>query len=384
VARPGPVDQTRLIYSTAHAALPTPVVLEKTVTVNSKPILIAMSLLLAAACGSAQKPPAPAKGVAAKNALHTPLSCDRPLDQDRLVTYKAPKAKKRYKVTLLEVSLAGYYYQALAYGADKAAKDAGVDLSIVASQGFASAPQQLTQVHDVLTRGTDSIVLQPADVNGSVAALDAAAKADVPVVVVGSLVNDQKVPQIQQDDYLQGKQAAQTLASKLPKGGEGIVMGGPSNATWALRRVAGFQDELKNHPGLKINATVNSLVDPGEGLSKFTNATAAHPKVDWIYPVYSLLLPPAAVPAQHRKAVYLAGSFEPDTRDALQAGKASAIIPDWPIHMGYVGVSHAVAQLNGETLPKMTCFPNVTLTAADIHSPVAEAQLYPAGFKAGD
>ena len=51
---------------------------------------------------------------------------------------------------------------------------------------------------------------------------------------------------------------ADAVAKLLPQGGQGILMGGPPNASWARRRVAGFLDGIKEHPNIKVIAVVSS------------------------------------------------------------------------------------------------------------------------------
>jgi ribose transport system substrate-binding protein len=323
------------------------------------------------------------KSATSSQALHTAQKCDQTLSLEQLAAFKAPKANKRYKVAYSMVSLAGYFYQATAYGATKAAEDAGVDLTLNAAQGFASQAQQITNVRNQLSRNIDGLVINPVDVNGSVAAVEAAAEKNVPVVSIGSLTNTAKAIRIVQDDYTQGEAAAEYIASKLPDGGSGVVMGGPANATWALRRVAGFQDELKKHPNLVISTVTNENVDPAEGLVKFSDAVRVHPKVDWIYSTYNLLLPPGTVPSNFSKALYVAGGLDELTISALKNATASAILPDYPVSEGYLGVAYLVRKLNGEELPSITCLPNGIVTSSNLESAAIQSQnLFPAGWKA--
>jgi ribose transport system substrate-binding protein len=316
-------------------------------------------------------------------ALHSPQHCDLSLSLAEMVKIRPPKAAKRYKISYAMISLAGYFYQGTAYGAVKAAEEAGVDLNLNASQGFATQAQQVSNVNNELSRGIDGLLINPVDVNGAVAAVEDAVAKGIPVVSIGTLVNTSKADRIVQDDYTQGIAAAEFVASKLPSGGEGIVMGGPANATWALRRVAGFEDGLKKFPNVKISAITHENVDPAEGLARFTNATQAHPKVDWIYSTYNLQLPPNSVPTKYAKALYVAGGVDPLMVDALKAGTAAAALPDYAITEGYVGLSNLVRKLNGEKLPSVTCLPNGVVTKDDLSSlDMTSQNLFPAGWKA--
>jgi ribose transport system substrate-binding protein len=348
-------------------------------TYRNKALPLLLALMLPCLVAHAEDKPSI---VTSEAALHSPQVCDLSLTLDDVAKIKAPKANKRYKISYSMITLAGYFYQATAYGAQKAAEESGVDLTFNASQGFASPAQQVTNVTNELSRGLDGLLINPVDANGAVSAVEAAVAKGVPVQSIGTLVNTSKANRLVQDDYTQGIAAAEFIASKLPNGGEGIIMGGPANATWALRRVAGFEDGLKKFLNVKIAATTHENVDPAEGLSRFTNATQAHPKVDWIYATYNLNLPPSSVPAKYAKAVYIAGGYDPLMLEAIKDGTAAAALPDYAVTEGYVGLSYLVRVLNGEKLPSITCLPNGVVTKENVDSQVMREQnLFPVGWK---
>src|SRR5712691_8541154 len=84
--------------------------------------LVLTSAAVAALAFAATSPGSRAKVAANpyEQYLHKPLACTKKLSPSQLLAYKVPKAKKRYDITLMEVSLNGYYYQGIAYGATKA------------------------------------------------------------------------------------------------------------------------------------------------------------------------------------------------------------------------------------------------------------------------
>ena len=87
-------------------------------------------LVAAAAFGQAR-----ADTLKLTEAEKTPAKCDVSYKVGDLAGFKTPKAKKPYKI---EFSVPMYipYIQGLIYGAQLAAKDAGVTLTVDAGQGF--------------------------------------------------------------------------------------------------------------------------------------------------------------------------------------------------------------------------------------------------------
>jgi ABC-type sugar transport system substrate-binding protein len=331
------------------------------------------ALLAAAGCSATPK---------TQSTSATASTCDSSPTEQQVLAFKAPKANKPYRISLMEVSLAGYYYQANVYGAEQAAKDAGVTLTTTAGQGYASPALQVSQVDSVLARKPDAIVLFPSDINGSVPVVTKAKAAKVPVVVMSTeLASNQTAASVIQDDYDLGRTGADQLARAVPQGGPGIVIAGPGNATWSLRRTQGFEAELKaKYPNLKVVAAPTQPVDPSQGLQDFTNAVQANPGIKWVYSVYYYQLLPESIPAKYKGIPFITTGYEPTAIKSLQDGSLTATTSVQNIKIGYLAVARAVSVLNGDKVPNTTCLPAPALGRADIGSPPADADLYPNGF----
>jgi len=313
-------------------------------------------------------------------ALGTSLDCTSSPTQDELLAYQVPKAKEPYTISLMQVSSAGYYYAAIDNGADEAAAAAGVDLVKFSADGYASPDLQLKQVQDAIQAGSDAIVMAPSDIQGSVPVVDVATEAGLPVINISSEVASPDVKMVMQDDYTFGQLAADRIAEIMgEEGGTGILIAGPANATWSQRRTEGFQDRVaEKYPQLKIAAAPTQNVDPAEGLRSFEDAVQATPDVDWIFAVHYYILQPGSLPDEYRGVVkYVGGGYEPDSIAALQDGSMDSVFGLAPRWMGILGVGYAVAALNGDDVPAVTCVPIPLFTSEDIGSPFADAELIP-------
>lgn len=322
-------------------------------------------------------------GKDAEAAVEGALPCDEDLTVDQVLDYKVPEAEGDHKVALLQVSLQGWYYVGIAYGAEKAAEEAGVEFEMVAASGYASPEQQLSQMEDVLEKGADAIVMAPSDIHGSVPVVEMARAEGLPVVNVSTEVASTDVVQVMQDDYAMGQDAADRVAEVTGGEGKGVIIAGPAQATWSRKRTKGFTDRVKeSHPNIEIVATENQLVDPAEGLASFEDAIQANPNVDWIYAVHSYILPWKSLPDRYRgEAKYVTTGLEPDSVEGLEQGGIEALQGIYPVAMGYMGVGKAVELLNGADLPTYTCLPTTWFTKGNVGDPAAQLDLFPPDYQ---
>ena len=314
-------------------------------------------------------------------ALRETLACDVSPTGEELVDYALPTASEAYDITLLQVSLAGYYYQAIDYGAHSAGDEAGVAVTTLAAEGYASPDLQLSQIEDAIERGTDAIVIAPSDIQGSIPAVDLAVAAGLPVVNISTEVAHPDVYMVMQDDYVLGQMLADQLAEVLPEGGSGILIAGPANATWSRKRAIGFADRVAEaYPTIEVLAAPTQLVDPAEGLASFEDAVQANPEIDWIASVHYFILQPAAVPAEYQGSIpYLSFGYEPDSIAALEAGTLNTVFGIEPVSMGRIGIGTAISLLEGEEAPRVNCLPAPIFTAESAGTPVALNELIAEG-----
>ncbi len=341
--------------------------------------LVVVALLLAACGGgsatdtTSDEGETPTTG-AANDQL---LACDATPTPEEVANYELPEADEPYDITLMQVSLAGYYYQGIDFGAHDAGEDLGVEVTTLAAEGYASPELQLQQVEDAIQRGTDAIVMAPSDIAGSVPVVEAAVEAGIPVVNISTEVDHPDVYMVMQDDYLLGVQLADRLAEVVESGG-GIIIAGPANATWSQKRVEGFEDRIAEaYPDIEVLAAPTQLVDPVEGLASFEDAVQAHPDIDWIASVHYFILQPQAIPAEYADVPYVSFGYEPDSIAALENGALDSVFGINPVAMGRIGIGTAISLLNGDDQPRINCLPAPLLTSEDRGTPVANNEVIP-------
>ncbi|KHA54094.1 sugar ABC transporter substrate-binding protein [Sulfitobacter geojensis] len=343
------------------------------------PSIVSLTATIIIAAATAQ---VSAQDVTFTDAERVPLSCDNQFTVNDLATLKPTAPDDEITIAVSVPSFANPYIQSLIYGAEKAAKEVGVKLTVGAGRGFMDPGSQISQLESAATRRPDAVLINPADPAGLAAAIDDVVASGIPVVDIGTLSMSENSYKLVQDDYSQGQVAAKAVIEHFQSGGKGVIVAGPANASWSRGRTAGFTDALADS-SIEVSSIVWSDLDPQQALTRFSNAIQTDPEVDWIYATGSFLLAPQSLPAEYADTFYLGGTLTNVSAAGLQEGTANLILPDFPVAVGYLGVVLALKALAGEDLAKVNCLPNEVMGKDNLEEPVwSDASFVPADWKA--
>jgi ribose transport system substrate-binding protein len=176
------------------------------------------------------------------------------------------------------------FYEALACGASDEAKKQGLTLSVSAPTQFA-ADQQVPVVDAVTARHPAVAVIVPTDTQALVAPMRALAKSGVQVVTADQTLNDTSFlkAQIETDNALGGKLAADEMNALLHGKGSVLVITQPPGSAAQDARTSGFETELKSFPGIQYLGAQYQSDDPQKAAEIVTSTLSAHPDLAGIF-----------------------------------------------------------------------------------------------------
>ena len=137
------------------------------------------------------------------------------------------------------------------------AQKRGVQLVVTDAQG--QTAKQVSDVEDLIARRVNLILLAPREYEGLAPALQAAKRAQIPVILV-----DRAAAGTPGEDYVtllasnfveQGRRAADWLAKQTNGRANIVELTGTPGSSVAADRAKGFKDEIAKHPGMRIIAS---------------------------------------------------------------------------------------------------------------------------------
>jgi len=281
---------------------------------------------------------------------------------------------------LVQINQQALFFNQINEGAQRAAKQAGVDLVIFNANDKPSAQNDAVETYT--QQKVDGIIVVAIDVNGIMPAVQSASAAGIPVVAVDAILPDgpQKA-QIGVDNAKAGHDMGEFFADyvKSSMGGKaklGIV--GALNSFIQNVRQKSFEDVAKTVPGVTMAGVVDGRNVQDSALSVAETLLTGNPDLTAIYATGepALLGAIAAVISQGRQdSVKIFGwDLTAQAISGIDAGFVVAVVQQDPAAMGAAAVDALATLHKGGTVPKTIPIPITIVTKANV-------QPYRAAFK---
>jgi ribose transport system substrate-binding protein len=210
------------------------------------------------------------------------------------------------------------------------------------------------------------------DINGVMPAVEAAAKAKIPVVAVDAILpKGPQVAQVGVDNEAAGKLIGEHFLKVMnaEMGGQaklGVV--GALNSFIQNVRQKGFEDVVKSVPGVTMAGVVDGRNIQDNAMSAAENLMTANPDLSAIYATGepALLGAVAAVESQGRqdKVKVVGWDLTASAINGIDAGYVVGVVQQDPAGMGAAAVEAALKAAKGETVPATIAVP-VTIVTKD-------------------
>jgi ribose transport system substrate-binding protein len=275
------------------------------------------------------------------------------------------------------------FWQTVHAGAAAAARELGVEIRWNGPALETDFSRQVQIVESMINGRVNGIVLAPVDRVALVAAVERAAREQIPVTIFDSGIDTENyVSFVATNNHGGGETAARRIGESL--GGQGTVamlMNMPGSGS-TLEREKGFENAMaQNFPGIRIVARQFGMSDRAKSLAVAEDFLTAHPGLNAIFASSEPGSVGAAQALKSRKAfdrVKLVGfDSSPTLVEDLKAGVIDALVVQDPFQIGYTGVQTVVARLRGETPEKRIDLPARLITAAEIEKPEVQTLLHP-------
>ena len=256
-------------------------------------------------------------------------------------------------------------------GVQKVANDNNVTLYVTDAQNDASI--QVSDIENLIQKKPDAIIIDPADSDAIVAAIQSCNAAGIPVITMDRQSNGGVVAShIGYNAIKSGTIAANFLIDTFKnKATVNVVeIQGIMGTNVAKDRSKGFNDTIATAKNFKKVATQAADFDRAKAMTVMENILQANPNIDCVYAANDEmgLGALAAITAAGRLdkiTVISCDAIDPAIAK-IKSGELKATIAEPPFFLGEKGLNIALDVLNKKTVEKLIMLDNKLVTKANV------------------
>jgi ribose transport system substrate-binding protein len=254
----------------------------------------------------------------------------------------------KVKVGLSISTLNNPFFVTLKEGAEKKAKEEGVDITTVDAQN--DPAKQVSDVEDLIQKGIDVLLINPTDSAAITAAIESANSAGIPVITVDrSAEGGEVVAHIASDNAAGGKMAGEFLAEKLGASGKVIELEGIPGSSAARERGKGFNEAIAAASGIEVVAKQPANFDRSQGLSVMENLLQSNKDIQAVFAHNDEMALGAveALKAAGLNVIVVGFDATDDAVKAVEDGRMAATVAQKPEMIGQQAIETAIEVKNG-------------------------------------
>ncbi|VBB05416.1 Hypothetical protein LUCI_0625 [Lucifera butyrica] len=265
----------------------------------------------------------------------------------------ADQAKKKPVIGLALSTLNNPFFVDVKDGAKAAADANGMDLVVMDAQNDAS--KQMDNIEDLIQQKVSVIIVNPVDSKAIVPAIEAANKANIPVITVDrGAAGGKVVTTIASDNVAGGKMAGQLIVDRLGGKGKVVELQGLPGTSAANDRGKGFHEAIQGVAGISVVAQQPADFDRAKGMKVMENILQANPEINAVFAHNDEMALGAleAIKAANRTGILVVGfDATADAVKAVKDGSMAATVAQKPKDMGKISIETAKKIMAKETVP---------------------------------
>ncbi len=259
------------------------------------------------------------------------------------------------------------FFVSLVDGAEKAANDLGVALS-VADAGD-DVTKQVADIEDLIAKDISVLIVNPVDSDAVAGAVQNAIDQGIKVISVDRVVNGVTVDcEIASDNVAGAELATQYIVDTLGENIKVAELQGTSGASAAIDRGTGFH----NIADAKLTVVASQVAnfDRTEGMSVMENMLQANPDIQAVFAANDEMALGAveAISGAGKDILVVGFDATDDALAAIKDGKMGATIAQQPELIGYTAVENAVKMIEGEAVAASIPVEVTLVTAENVDS----------------
>ncbi len=263
------------------------------------------------------------------------------------------------------------FWKGCRIGAEKAAKDLGVNLEVVAPTKPDNIEEQTRLVEDWVVKKPDAFVFVPVDFKALVPSIQKAIAAGIPVIGYNNRMPDvDLISYVGSDDEKIEYEVATYLFKSMGGKGKIVHIDGVPAAFTAQARKKGLERALKDYPGIELLVSQPGQYRRLPAVQVFENLMQRYPQIDAVVSANDDMAvgitEALAAAGRGGKTKVVGVDGIPDATAAIAAGRMFATADFSGHDQAYLAVTAAVRFLRKQSIPKEIVLPIVIIDKQNV------------------
>ena len=277
---------------------------------------------------------------------------DTPITAANKPVAKKPSELKGTKVGVILETISHPIMQQFVVGIKKEADVLGLD--VVVESAERKTDVQVQKMESFTSQKVGLIILQANNAAALSPSVSAAEAAGIPVITINQDVDVAHAGFVGMGHYKMGQDVAKGMAEQMGDKGNIVLIEGVVETGANIDRVAGFKDELKNHPNIKIIADQPADFDRKKGHDVFQTILKANSDIQGVFGVNDEMAIGAAQAAQEAGRtgiVFWGADGEKEMLDAIGQGLTHGVSYVSAVDIGQATMRLGIWMLTGGFQP---------------------------------
>lgn len=260
------------------------------------------------------------------------------------------KAASELVVGVSVSTLNNPFFVSMQEGVNQLAKENKTTVKFVDAQD--DSAKQSNDVDDLIQQKVDILLINPVDSSAIVPAVEAANKANIPVIAIDrSSESGTLLTTVASNNAEGGKMAAEFIMEQIGEQGNVVVLEGVPGASATRERGKGFDAFAKEHLNVLDQQTAN--FNRAEGLTVMENMLQANSDIQAVFAQNDeMALGALEALGKGDKLIVVGFDGTEDGIKAIEANRMSATIAQKPEEMGRLALQAAYDYFAGKTIDK--------------------------------
>lgn len=285
-----------------------------------------------------------------------------------------------YKIGLIIKTASNMHFKDLAYGAQLAAEDYGVELQILNTTTEADVEGQIRMAEDLMPQ-CDALILTANDSSGVSSAVESAHDGGVKFVAVdteidnvwGDKVDEYLPTYIGVDHVTAGYDIGKAVCEKLGGTGNVVILRGVDAASSSNQRTEGIEKAIGEYPGITVVESQSANYDTETAQTKMGDILQSKRDIDAVICCNDLMAIGAINALDEQGVTVGEGGVVVAGLDgnivglnSIDDGKMYATLYDWTVLQGYWAVYNAIQLIEGENVAENIVAPSTIITKDNV------------------